>query len=113
MNAHTPREAARALANIGACQFALHRYRPALQSFLDAYHQAVAVNDRSAAAGMDVNIASLYTELGELDAAAEWIQGTIKRLNSTDRIILPKILIQLATLRARQDRMPEARQLFR
>jgi tetratricopeptide (TPR) repeat protein len=112
VNAHTPREAARALANIGACQFALHRYRPALQSFLDAYHQAVAVNDRSAAAGMDVNIASLYTELGELDAAAEWIQGTIQRLNSTDRIILPKILIQLATLRARQDRMPEARQLF-
>jgi tetratricopeptide (TPR) repeat protein len=112
VNAHTPREAARALANAGACQFALHRYRPALQSFLEAYHQAVAVHDRSAAAGMDANIASLYTELGELDAAAEWIQGTIQRLNSTDRIVLPKILIQLATLRARQDRMPEARQLF-
>ena len=66
------------------------------------------MNDRSAAALMDVNIASLYMELGELDAAAEWIQGTIKRLNPTDRIRLPKILIQLATLRARQDRMPEA-----
>ena len=81
-----PREAARALGNVGACQFALHRYRPALQSFLEAYHQAEAVNDRSAAAGLDVNIASLYTELGELDAAAEWIQGTIKRLNATDRM---------------------------
>ena len=112
VNAHTAREAARALANVGACQFALHRYRPALQSFLEAYHQAEAVNDRSAAALMDVNIASLYMELGELDAAAEWIQGTIKRLNSTDRIRLPGILIQLATLRARQDRMPEARLLF-
>src|ERR1035441_6001435 len=56
--------------------------------------------------------ASLYTELGELDTAAEWIQGTIKRVSSMDRKDLPHILIQLATLRARQDRMPEARQLF-
>src|ERR1019366_6448280 len=47
-----------------------------------------------------------------LDVAAEGTQGTIKRLNSTDRCNLPQILIQLATLRARQDRMPEARQLF-
>jgi tetratricopeptide (TPR) repeat protein len=107
-----PREAARARGNIGACQFALHQYRPALQSFLEAHRQAEAVNDRSAAAGLDANIASLYTELGELDAAAEWIQGTIKRLNATDRSNLPQILIQLGTLRARQNRMPEARQLF-
>ena len=106
------REAARALGNIGACRFALHRYRPALDSFLEAHHEAEAVNDRSGAAGLEVNIASLYTELGELDAAAEWIQDTIKRLNAADRCNLPKILIQLASLRARQDRMPEARQLF-
>jgi tetratricopeptide (TPR) repeat protein len=110
--AHMQREAARALGNIGACRFALHRYRPALESFLEAHHEAEAINDRSAAAGLDVNIASLYAELGELDAAAEWIQGTIKRLNAVDRCNLPQILIQLATLRARQDRMPEARQLF-
>jgi tetratricopeptide (TPR) repeat protein len=107
-----PREAARALGNIGACQLAFHQYRPAMQSFLEAHRQAEAVNDRSAAAIFDVNIASLYSELGELDAASEWIQGTIKRLTGRERRHLPKILIQLATLRARQDRMPEARQLF-
>ncbi|MCX6632475.1 MAG: CHAT domain-containing protein [Candidatus Solibacter sp.] len=105
-------QVARALGNIGGCQFALHQYRPALQSYLEAHRHAEAANDRSAAAILDVNIASLYSELGELDAASEWIQGTIRRLNAEDRKFLPKILIQLATLRARQDRMAEARQLF-
>jgi tetratricopeptide (TPR) repeat protein len=112
IEARMPRQAARALGNIGGCQFALHQYRPALQSLLEAHRQAEAANDHSAAAIFDVNIASLYSELGELDAASEWIQGTIHRLNAKDRSFLPQILIQLATLRARQDRMPEARQLF-
>jgi tetratricopeptide (TPR) repeat protein len=111
--AQIPRQAARALNNIGACQLALHQYRPALRSLLEAHRQAEAAHDASAAASFDVNIASLYSELGELDAAAEWIQGTLRRLTGTDRTNLPQILIQLATLRARQDRMPEARRLFK
>jgi tetratricopeptide (TPR) repeat protein len=112
IKAGLPRQAARALGNIGGCQFALHQYRAALQSFLEAHRQAEVANDPSAAAIFDVNIASLYSELGELDAASEWIQGTIKRLSEEDRTFMPQILIQLATLRARQDRMPEARRLF-
>ncbi len=107
-----PRQAARALGNIGSCQFALHQYRPALRSFLAAHRNAEAAKDTSAAAVLDANIASLYSELGELDAASEWIQGTIRRLGGKDLGSLPKILIQLATLRARQDRMSEALQLF-
>src|SRR5262249_39763641 len=112
VEARMPRQAARALGNIGGCRFALHQYRPALQAFLEAHRQAEAANDHSAAAVFDVNIASLYSELGELDAASEWIQDTIHRLTGKDRSFLPQILIQLATLRARQDRMPEARKLF-
>jgi len=112
VEARIPRHAARALGNIGGCQFALHQYRPALQSYLEAHRQAEVSGDRSAAAILDVNIASLYSELGELDAASEWIQGTIKRISAQDQRFLPQILIQLATLRARQDRMPEARRLF-
>lgn len=112
VEAKLPRLAARALTNIGGCQFALHQYGQALHSFLEAHRQAEAANDRSTAAVLDANIASLYSELGELDAAAEWIQGTINRLDAKDRKHLPKILIQLGTLRARQDRMAEARQLF-
>ena len=112
VEANVPDKAARALGDIGACQFALHQYRPALQSLLEAHRQAEAANDPSGAASFQYNIASLYSELGELDAAAEWIQGAMRRLNAKDRKNLPQILIQLATLRARQDRMAEARQLF-
>ncbi|MEO8597978.1 MAG: CHAT domain-containing protein [Candidatus Solibacter sp.] len=111
--AKLPCTAARALGNIGAAQFALHQYRPALESFLAARRQSEAAGDHSAAAIFDVNTASLYSELGELDAAAEWIQGTIQRLDPKERSFLPQILIQLATLRARQNRMPEAHKLFR
>ncbi|MGD0774159.1 MAG: CHAT domain-containing protein [Candidatus Solibacter sp.] len=113
VGAGVPRLAARALGNIGACRFGLHQYRPALQSFLEAHRQLEAAHDPSGAASFGFNIASLYSELGELDAAAEWIQGTIGRLNAKDRKNLPQILIQLATLRARQDRMPEALRLFK
>ena len=112
VGAGVPRLAARALGNVGACQFGLHQYRPALQSLLEAHRQLEAAHDASGAASFEYNIASLYSDLGELDAAAEWIQGTIGRLNAKDRKNLPQILIQLATLRARQDRMPEALQLF-
>ena len=109
-----PCTAARALGNIGAAQFALHQYRPALKTFLEARRQADAAGDHSAAAIFNVNTASLYSELGELDAAAEWIQSTMmQQLDARDVHSRPRILIQLATLRARQDRMDEARSLFR
>jgi CHAT domain-containing protein len=106
--------AARATGNLGACQFALHRYQPALHSFLEAHRLADQAGDASYTAVLDVNIASLYSEMGELEAAAQWIEGALERMSGDDRRDhLPKLLIQLAILRARQDRMPEASELFR
>ena len=70
--------------------------------------------DASYTAVLDNNIASLYSEMGELEAAAQWIEGALERVSGDDRRDhLPKLLIQLATVRARQDRMPEAAELFR
>jgi len=58
---------------------------------------------------LDVNIASLYSEMGELEAAAQWIEGALERMSGKDRRDhLPKLLIQLAIVYARQHRMPEA-----
>jgi CHAT domain-containing protein len=108
-----PDLAARALGNVGSCQFALHQYTSALNSFTETVRQATAAGDNSAAAVFDVNIASLYSEMGELEAATQWIQGTLARMNPKDRREQrPKVLIQLATFRARQRRMDEARHLF-
>jgi CHAT domain-containing protein len=106
--------AARATGNLGGCQFALRQYQPALRSFLEAHRLADQAGDASYTAVLDVNIASLYSELGELEAAAQWIEGALERLSGKDRRDhLPQLLIQLAILRARQDRMPEAVELFR
>ena len=106
--------AARATGNVGGCQFALHQYQPALRTFREAHRLADQAGDASYAAVLDVNIASLYSEMGELEAAAQWIEGALERVSGKDRRDhLPKLLIQLATVRARQDRMPEAAELFR
>ena len=106
--------AARATANVGSCQFALHQYQPALRTFLEAHRLAERASDTNCAAVLGVNIASLYSEMGELEAAAQWIEGALERMSGKDRRDdLPKLLIQLAIVRARQDRMPEAAGLFR
>jgi CHAT domain-containing protein len=106
--------AARATGNLGACQFALHQYQPALRTLLEAHRLAERASDANCAAVLGVNIASLYSEMGELEAAAQWIEGALERMSGKDRRDdLPKLLIQLAIVRARQDRMPEAAGLFR
>jgi len=105
--------AARALGNIGSCQFAVHQYRAALRSFVDAAHAAERVGDRNILALLNANIASLYAEMGELNAAAEWTETSLSHVSGEDRDKHEaKLLIQLASLRARQKRMPEAIALF-
>jgi CHAT domain-containing protein len=112
--AHDMRSVARATGNIGGCQFALHEYQAALRSFMEARRLAGIAHDESAVAGLDANIASLFTDTGNLEAAAQWTQGALEHISGEDRRLhLPQIQIQLATLRFRQGRTPEALKLFR
>jgi tetratricopeptide (TPR) repeat protein len=112
IRAALPDLAARALGNIGGCQFALHQYAAALATFQETVRQANAAGDTSAAAVFDANISSLYTEMGEFENAAQWMQGALSHLAERDRAQRPKMIIQLAVVRARQSRMDEARRLF-
>jgi tetratricopeptide (TPR) repeat protein len=107
-----PDLAARALGNIGGCQFALHQYAAALTTFKETIRQATAAGDTSAVAVFNANISSLYTEMGELENAAQWIQGSLAHLCDRDRAQRPKMVIQLAIVRVRQRRMDEAHRLF-
>jgi len=114
LGAGYPDIAARAQGKAGGCQFALRQYRPALRSFLAARLLAQSAGDASSAAALDLNIASLYSEMGDVESAAQWMTGKLDSLSGADRAeMLPKFLIQMATLRARQDRMSEALDLFR
>lgn len=105
---------ARATANIGGCQFALHRYQPAIQAFLEARRLALSVGDTGVAAAFEGNIASLYAELGNLEEAAQWMKDSLARVSGRDREDqLAKLQIQMATLLARQKKTGAAWDYFR
>jgi CHAT domain-containing protein len=109
-------ELGRATGDVGGCQFALHQYRPALASFLEARRRAFQAGDPGVIASDDSNIASLYHQMGDLETAVLWMQGALgplERLTGPDRAMLPRLEIQMASLRARQGRMAEALELFR
>ena len=103
-----------ATSNAGGCQFALHQYEPALQSFFAARRLAERTRNASRVAAIDVNIASIYSEMGEMDSAARWIESSLNQIRGRERrAFLPKLEIQMAVLRANQGRMSDAEQLFR
>lgn len=108
-----PALAGRALGNRGACQYALHQYQVALHSFLEAHRLSESAGDASTAAVWDADLASLYFDLGEYDAAAQWTSQSLERLSGADRVQhLPQLQLQMATLEARRGHFEEAIGLF-
>lgn len=106
--------AAQATVNIGACQFATRHYQSALRTFLEARRMIEEAGDTSKAAIVDGNLGSLYREMGDLDAAVYWTERSFENLSGKDRELhLPEIQVTLASLRAAQNRMPEALEIFR
>lgn len=105
--------AVRFLGNVGMAQFGLHRFDAALQTYLQAHSLAVHHGLESAAALSTTAIALLYAQLGELEAAADWLQKSSAALTGADQTrLLPAVEIQLGTVRARQGRLKEAMALF-
>ena len=106
--------AAVATGNAGGCQFALHQYQSALESFLEARRLTEMAGDPSKAAAQEANIASLYSEMGEMDSAVRWMENSLQHISGPERRQhLPALQIQMAVLRAEQGRMAEAERLFR
>jgi len=109
-----PKMAAQFLNNLGGCRFALHQYREALQTFLEGRPLAEAAHDNAAAGVLDLNIASLYCHLGQMDAATEAVGRAMARLKGPDRLAqLPQLLTFLAGLQAGQGRLAPAVDLYR
>jgi tetratricopeptide (TPR) repeat protein len=112
--ASLPYAAGRALGNLGGCQFALHQYQSALRSFLEARRLSEIAGDSGVVAVWDANIASLYYVIGEFEAAGEWTRRSLVHISGRDRAEhLPKLQIEMASLRALEGRTSEARELFR
>jgi len=107
-----PDWAGRALGDLGASQFLLHQYQSALQSFLEARRLSEEAGDTRNVLVWDANIGSLYSALGEWDAAAEWTRLSLGLIKQYRPEQLPKLQIEMANLRALQGRSAEAIGLF-
>ena len=89
-----------ALSNLASCQFAFREYQLALQSYLEARRQA---SDPDTLAMVDANIASLYSQMGEVDSAIEWLKGSLRR--SAPTASRAQMQIEMGSLLARQARL--------
>jgi tetratricopeptide (TPR) repeat protein len=114
LRAGEPQLASRFLNNLGGCRFALHQYREALQVYLEARNLAESTHDNAGAANLDFNISSLYSRLGQMDAATEAIGRASARLSGAERLAqLPQLLTHLAGLQADQGHLPQSLDLYR
>ena len=112
--AHDYSTAARADLDLGACRFALHQYRSALESFLDARRKLELLGDSDALTAADINIASLYEQMGDLDAGIRWLDASLPRLSASGRQrYLADLLIARGGMYAQSGQMPEAAVSFR
>src|SRR5579885_3088837 len=66
---HDPVSALRFLNNLGATQFGLLRYRRAIDAFVRARDLARSMNDRGALSATCANLCSLYSQIGDMEAA--------------------------------------------
>lgn len=99
--------------NIGGTYYALYRYREAIRSFLAARSVARAGGRQTLAAVIDVNLASLYILVGDLDAANLAAEDALRTAgNSGLQGHRYQLLACLAELRAKQRRKSEAIRYF-
>jgi CHAT domain-containing protein/tetratricopeptide (TPR) repeat protein len=106
--------AARFLKGIGNCDFFRFRYREALGSYLTARKMFMGLGDDANTVAVDVNLSSLYSQLGEFDAATDAAQRGLRLLPGFDpKGNRARLLILLANLKAQHGEMDEARELFR
>ncbi len=102
ISSHRNDLALKSISNVGGCEFALHAYQAALHSYLDARRMADAAGDTAALAVLDTNIASLYSQMGELDSAVQWVQGSLERVKEMPSAFLPQMEIAMGSLLAQQ-----------
>jgi CHAT domain-containing protein/Flp pilus assembly protein TadD len=100
--------------NIGSAYYTLSRYREAIQSFVAARKLARSTGRQTYAAVIDVNLASLYILIGDLDGADLVAAEALRTAgNSSFLGYHDKLIACLAELRAKQGRKSEAIAYFK
>jgi CHAT domain-containing protein/tetratricopeptide (TPR) repeat protein len=105
---------ARFLLGIANCYFSQHHYREALQEYLAAKQALSSSIEPKWLFGIDVSLSSLYTQLGEYDAAIDVAKHALAEVPAREEDANRALaLVVLATLYAQQGNAAAARELFR
>jgi tetratricopeptide (TPR) repeat protein len=114
LRAHELQIATRFLNNLGGCHLALHQYREALQTYLEARRLTGITGDDTLRGKLNFNISTLYSQLNQNDMALLWLDRAVARLPAPERARqLPRLLIQKAAIEADQDHFPAAISLYK
>lgn len=101
------------LTSLGACHFATFQYRRAMEAYLEARGIAGRISDWKIEAGLCSNIATVYSQMGEIQAARQAAEEalSIERRRNPAHPQAP-LLVRVASLRERQGDMASAIPLF-
>src|SRR5947207_6092394 len=110
---------ARFLWGLGNCHFAQRRYQEALSEYLEARDSFARLGERGFVRALNGNIGSLYSQLGEFEAAIEVMKDAAMKGAVEDDPALQlspsriRRLVTLATLLAENNEWEESARLFR
>jgi CHAT domain-containing protein/tetratricopeptide (TPR) repeat protein len=107
------RSAVRFLNNLGSAQYRMFHYRDAMHAYLEARDVASRQRDRETLGALDVNLSSLYLEMGDIDAAEETVEQGLKLPNLTTAKYRVKLLIQSARIREEKKDLEQAEALLK
>ncbi len=105
--------AVRFLNSLGSCQYAIFQYREAMKAYLEANRMAEKTGDWKMAAAISSNISSVYAQMGDLEAARQSAERALLALRGRNQPeYFPRLLVRVASLRARQGDFDGAVPLF-
>lgn len=102
------RSALRFMNNLGGANYELLRYRDAIRAYLQARELAVSQLDREGLAAIYFNLSSLYSQMGEIDAADESAERGLELPAAAAAKFRSRLLLQSAMIQLRRKNLDGA-----
>lgn len=102
------RFALRFLNNVGVVEYHIFRYRDAVQVFLEARDLATSRGEMETLGALDVNLSSLYLDMGDYDAALESADRGLKLPPKVTAKFRAQLLLQCARIKEEKKEWPQA-----
>ncbi|MFN7993092.1 MAG: CHAT domain-containing tetratricopeptide repeat protein [Bryobacteraceae bacterium] len=107
------RSAVRFLNNLGSARYLLFQYHQTAKAYLEARNLAEHSGEWEAFGALSLNLASIYLDMGEIDAAAQSADQGMKYLSRAKADYKSKLLMLSALIRVRRRDFAAANRLLR